>query len=298
MGLFTKDKVTFAEGLEKYGKGLSDFADAQQRANDEAAAARKHEAKMQRLAQEQEKESKDRAENAYRASEYTEIANEGTAEAYRRLFYALFTEKNRQFNNYTANNTLKKSLTLQNIEKGYDNVDKVKELLKGFSFVKDPEEFHKTFIFLLSEFKEHPSEVLEQLSYLQTAVEMNSHNSDIAALLPEIKTKIEELKERQKEELKKVMKYILYVIAAGVVLFLLVELFSAIGDDNNDISDVDNVENIIGVEEKKDKDAIGNMTEGTSEATDEMLKVQQEAAEEMRKAQQKAAEEMRKAMGQ
>lgn len=99
MGLFTKDRTTLAEGLEKYGKGLSDFADAQQRANDEAAAKRKHEAKMQKLALEQEKEAKDRAENAYRASEYTEIANEGTAEAYRKLFYALFTERKREYDN-------------------------------------------------------------------------------------------------------------------------------------------------------------------------------------------------------
>ena len=226
MGLFTDKKPTLAEGLEKYGKGLQALADAQERATWEAEDARKQEAKMQKLAAKQEKEMKDRAENAERAAEYSGIAQEGTAEAYRKLFHAYFTEQSRQDDNYTANQTLKKSLTLQIADKGYDNVDKVKELLKGFPFDNDPVELHKIFVFLTREFKEHPDFALEQLNSLETAAEMNSHNQEIAAFLPEIRETIAKLREEKKQQDKKELKMILCIVGGCILIGLLALLFS------------------------------------------------------------------------
>lgn len=226
MGLLTGKKPTLAEGLEKYGRGLEALADAQQRATWEAEDARKQEAKMQKLAAKQEKDFKDRAENAERAAEYSGIAQEGTAEAYRKLFHAYFTEKRRESDNYSANQTLKKSLTLQIAEKGYDNVDKVEELLKGFPFDNDPVELHKIFVFLTREFKEHPDFALEQLSSLETAAEMNSHNQEFAAFLPEIRETIAKLREEKKLKDKKVIKMALYIIGGILLVALLAMLFS------------------------------------------------------------------------
>ena len=132
MGFFTEDKPTLAEGLRDYGEGLKKYADAQRLATYEAEDARKHEAKMQKRAEKHEKDLKERAEkhekdlkeraeNSERATEYSAVAQEGTAEAYRKLYHAHFTEVNRQVKNYVANSSLKKSLTMQQPEKGYDN---------------------------------------------------------------------------------------------------------------------------------------------------------------------------------
>lgn len=233
MGFFTDDKPTLLDELKENVKILDaqvelkkTEAEAQQRAIEEAAKARKHEAKMQKLAEKQEKDSKDRAENAERATEYSAIAQEGTAEAYRKLYHAHFTEENRQAENYVANSSLKKSLTMQRPEKGYDNVDKVEELLKSFPFDKDPVELHKIFIFLTREYKEEPNFVLEQLGYLETAAEMNSHNQEFAAFLPEIRETIAKLREEKKLKDKKELKIILYVVGGIVIIGLLALLFS------------------------------------------------------------------------
>ena len=225
MGLFTEKKPTLAEGLEKYGKGLQALADAQERANWEAEDKRKQEAKMQKLAAKQEKDFKDRAENAERAAEYSGIAQEGTADAYRKLFHAYYTERRRQDDNYYANQSLKKSLTLQRAEKGYDNVDKVEELLKSFPFDNDPVELHKIFVFLTHEYKEHPDFVLEQLSSLETAAEMNSHNKDFAEFFPEIRETIAKLREEKKAKDKKELKIALYVVGGILIIALLALLF-------------------------------------------------------------------------
>ncbi len=226
MGLFKEDKPTLAEGLKHYSEGLKKFADAQQMANYEASEARKHEAKMQKRAEKHEKDLKDRAENAERATEYSAIAQEGTAEAYRKLYHAHFTEENRQAENYVANSSLKNTFSLKEPEKGYDNVDKVEELLKSFPFDNDPVELHKIFIFLTREYKEHPDFALEQLGYLETAAEMNSHNQEIAAFLPEIRETIAKLREEKKLKDKKELKIILYVVGGIVIVGLLALLFS------------------------------------------------------------------------
>lgn len=221
MGLFSEKKPTMAEGLEKYGKGLEAYADAQRLAALNEQDARKQEAKMQKLAAKQEKDLKDRAENAARATEYSGIAQEGTAEAYRKLYHAYFTEQSRQTDNYIANSSLKKSLTLQHTEKGYDNVDKVKELLKSFPFDNDPIELHKIFVFLTREFKDNPDFVLEQLNSLETAAEMNSHNQEFVSFLPEIRETIAKLREEKKLKDKKDGKIILYIIVGSIVALLL-----------------------------------------------------------------------------
>ena len=164
--------------------------------------------------------------NAERASNYREIAQEGTADAFRQLFKAYSTEQQNEVNN-------RKSLKSQFTGKkdGFDNFEDVKQALDSFPYAKVPGELEKIFVFLVQTCKKESmgfnNLAISQLENLETVAEMNSRNPEIAALLPTIKATISEIKQKRKVMQKKVFKIIGFIFLAVFILIVVLAIFSS-----------------------------------------------------------------------
>lgn len=230
MGILKK-KPTLAEGLVKQAEALEKQADAiESKALNERWAEEerlKHEKKMKKMEIEAQEKMANMEAYSQKAVEIQSLGNEGTVDAYRKLYASRNTEQSRNIQNRSS---MKASLTGK-ID-GFDNLEDVNQALESFPFDKDPIEFRKIWIFLKQETAKINSMdtrsllfITKQMEKMETAAEMNFDKPDYVNLLPEMKETISKLNEKAKENQKKALKVAGIIAAILVLLLILLAIF-------------------------------------------------------------------------
>ena len=224
MGLFKKT-TPWSEALKEYSNSINNLAEAEQAKASETRRAVEHEENMKKMEIEAQERKMQMELNAQKAEKFQSLGNEGTADAYRKLFSARSGEnKQRDENLYPKNmkDALAGSIIGSKKNKSMDNLEDVEQTLESFPFDKDPIEFRKIWIFLKQEAKKTKSIDTEQLEFIskqmekmETAAEMNIDKPDFSNLLPDIKQTTNEIKAKVKGFKKKVL------IIVGIVIFVL-----------------------------------------------------------------------------
>lgn len=241
MGLFEK-KPTLADGLMAQGKAINKLAEAEETKAREARWAEedrlKHEKKMKEMEIEAQERKMQMEVTAQKAAEFQSLGNEGTVDAYRKLFFARSGEQKRKNENLYSNpKGLKDSLAEPFIgsktPKSIDNLGDVEQALESFPFDRDPIEFRKIWIFLKQEAQKSQSFDTAQLTFIskqmekmETAAEMNFDKPDFSSLLPEMKQTITDIKEKVKGIQQKILKIIGIVLGAIFLLGILAAILS------------------------------------------------------------------------
>lgn len=227
MGLFKKDKPTLAESLMEEAKALKEQNKAVvQKAKEERWAQQDkldHEKEMRKMELEAQEKKREIEANTQKAEEFKSLGNEGTIDAYKKLYAAHGNEQKRDLQNRM---TVKASLTGK--KEGLDNYEDVSLALDSFPFDKDPVEFRKIWIFLKHEASEAKSIdtaalefIVKQMDKMRTAAEMNFDKPDYANLLPDMTQTISEVKKKINGNQKKGLIIALSMFAGMSLLILL-----------------------------------------------------------------------------